>query len=114
MIRDGGSANFSFALDEIKIFDGSCQSHTTIIPNITITSQPISITEIDSTLSTDEYDVTTSKTSTEKNTMSDIVTTNSTISTTLVSITEITTIQRQRQQQQYVQLRSTFNKELTN
>ncbi|CAF0748086.1 unnamed protein product [Rotaria sp. Silwood1] len=44
MIRDGGAAGFSFALDEIKIFDGSCEFLTTIAPNITTSTTTSSIT----------------------------------------------------------------------
>ncbi|CAF5082404.1 unnamed protein product [Rotaria sp. Silwood1] len=88
MIRDGGAAGFSFALDEIKIFDGSCEFLTTIAPNIDFTSQAMHITDFNLILSTDGFEITSSKSNNTDTTQliaSSAITT--TTSTTTSSIT---------------------------
>ncbi|CAM4889874.1 unnamed protein product [Rotaria socialis] len=51
MLRDGGSTDFSYALDEIKVFDGPCEPLTTNIPTTPTSSESMSIAETESSTS---------------------------------------------------------------
>ncbi|CAM4782200.1 unnamed protein product [Rotaria magnacalcarata] len=53
MLRDGGSADYSYALDEIKVFDGPCELLTTNIPTTPTSSESMSIAETNSTVGSD-------------------------------------------------------------